>query len=138
MKNMKKIFLFFFLVFVFLTLGQAQAEEQKQGLVPCGGPGESACTLCDFFQLFKNIVDFVLFKIIPVVAALMLVVGGIMFFLAGGSPETLGKAKKLLTSVIMGLIIVYGAWIFVNTFFMLIGVADWTGLTEGWWKIECQ
>jgi len=139
MKNeklkIKKLLITFLVLLVSIPL-----FVQAVVLVPCGGEGD-ACTLCDFFQLFKNIIDFLLLPpagIVPIIATLMLVIGGIMFFFAGGSPDSLQKAKRLITSVVIGLIIVYGAWIFINTFFMLIGVADWTGLTEGWWSIDCQ
>jgi len=146
---MKKIFLIIFLATFFLFPLLSSAA----GLVPCGGQGEPVCQLCHFFVLFKNIVDFFLFKIVPPLAALMLAIGGFMYIFAyfggavalpgggKGGPALLSQANKLLTSVVWGLLIIFGAWIFVNTFFMLIGVADWTGLTkgwkEGWWQINC-
>jgi hypothetical protein len=107
------------------------------GLVPCGGEGEDPCTLCHFFLMFKNIVDFVLFTLVPVVAVLMLVIGGFMFFFAGGSPEALSRAKSIITSTVIGLLVIYAAWLIVNTFFVIIGVADWTGLKGGWFSIDC-
>lgn len=55
-----------------------------------------------------------------------------------GGPALLNQAKKLFTSVVVGLIIVYGAWIFVNFFLMAIGVANWTGLRDGWANINCN
>lgn len=109
------------------------------GLVPdCGGEGQERCTLCHLFVMFKGIVDFVMFTLVPIIAILMLVIGGFMFFFAGGSPEMLSRAKSVITSTVLGLIIVYAAWIIVNTFFVIIGVADWTGLREGWFVIDCS
>ena len=136
----KKIFLIFFLVSIFLSFAQVRAE--GTGLVPCGGEGDP-CTLCDFFQLFKNIIDFLLLPphgIIPIIATLMLVIGGIMFFLAGGSPEGLGKAKRLITSVVIGLIIIYGAWIFVNFVLTFSGFInpDFGWDPSQWFKLECS
>jgi len=29
------------------------------------------------------------------------------------------------------------AWVFLNTFFDYIGVAEWTGLGS-WWQIDCH
>ncbi len=121
------------------------------GLVPCGSTSEDPCTLCHFFVLFKNIIDLVVTKIVPSLAVLMIVIGGFMYIFAYVSPTDLAigggdskggsgllsQAKKLISSVIIGLIIVYGAWIIINTFFTLIGVASWTGLNGGWFKIEC-
>lgn len=107
------------------------------GLVPCGGDGELPCQLCHFFVIFDRIVDFIMFTLVPVVAVLMLVIGGVMFFLATGNPGALSQAKSVITATILGLIIVYAAWIIVNTFLVIVGVADWTGLATGWFSIDC-
>ena len=120
-------------LFFYLMPGQAQA----QGLVPCGGPGQDPCYLWNFFVLFDNIIKFVLFKIVPPIAALMLVIGGVLFFAAVDDPAKIDQAKKLFTSVAIGLVIVYGAWLLVSLFFSIIGVMEWTKLEEGWFKIKC-
>ena len=138
MKIMKKrlaILLVFSGLFLCFVAGQVLA--QSEGLVPCGEPG-NPCKLCHFFVMFDRIVDFVLIDIVPPIAALMLVIGGVMFFTAAGDPGKLTKAKSLLTSVVFGLIIVYGAWLIINTFFLTIGVNEWTGLGEGWFTYPCQ
>ena len=129
---MKKI-LFILILVLFLVPQLVRSE----GLVPCGGPGEEPCQLCHLFVMLDRIIDFILFKIIPPLAILMLGIGGVMFFFGGGNPETLRTAKRLITSVAMGIAIVYGAWLIINIFFAIIGVAEWTGLREGWFIIEC-
>jgi len=125
-----------------------------EGLVPCGkevyigGSWEEGecvggvptfirCQFCHFFVMLDGAIDFVLFKLVPPIAILMLVIGGVMFLATAGSPEKLGTAKKLITSVVIGLIIIFASWIIINLFFQLIGVADWTGLQEGWFSINC-
>jgi predicted signal transduction protein with EAL and GGDEF domain len=70
-------------------------------------------------------------------ATLIVVIGGVMFFAAVGDPAKIGKATSLLTAVAIGLVIIYGAWLLINLFFSLIGVAEWTELKEGWFKIDC-
>ena len=132
---MKKLFLFIFLLLIsFPFLANAQ------GLVPCG-PGKSepnnVCQFCHIFVLFENVVNFFLFQIVPPLAVLMIVIGGIYFFISAGDPNKINKGKGILTTVIAGLIIIYCAWIFINFFFMLIGVSDWTGLSGGWFEIQC-
>lgn len=157
---MEKLFLIIFLGLLILSPLLSSAA----GIVPCGRTDPSAtteerqpCQFCHLFVLFKNIADFLLIPspvnnyvpLIPVIAALMLAVGGFMYIFAyfgggeiGGKagPALLSQANKLLTSVVWGLLIIFGAWIFINTFFQLIGVATWDGwsLKEGWWKIECS
>jgi len=120
------------------------------GLVPCGGQGEPICELCHFFVLFDNVIRFLLNNIVFPLAILMIAIGGFMYIFAyvgpslvlpgggKGGPALLNQAKKLITAVIIGLVITFAAWIIVNTFFMIIGVASWTGLESGWFKIECN
>ncbi|OGZ27242.1 MAG: hypothetical protein A2365_01455 [Candidatus Nealsonbacteria bacterium RIFOXYB1_FULL_40_15] len=108
------------------------------GLVPCGSPC-CPCTLCDFFEMINRIVKFLLFKIVPIIGAIMIVIGGfmIMFAYAGqGGPETLSKAKKLLLSALIGILIIYCAWGIVNLFLQAMGVSEWGGFKQ-WWIIEC-
>lgn len=146
---MKKIFLIIFLGILFLSPVLASATSTSSGLVPCGGTGQPKCELCHFFVLFKNVVDFLLTRVVPSVAALMLAIGGFMYVFAylspsealpgggKGGPALLTQAKRLITSVILGLLIIFAAWVIVNAFFQMIGVQSWTGLQSGWWKIDC-
>ena len=142
---MKKTFLIIFLGILFFSPLFALAA----GLVPCGGQNEPKCELCHFFVLFKNVIDFLLIKIVPYLAVLMLAIGGFMYVFAylsptealpggvKGGPSLLSQAKRLFTSVVFGLLIIFAAWIIVNVFFQMIGVASWTGLEGGWWRINC-
>jgi hypothetical protein len=127
---MRKILLVIF-VFLFLSLGQAQAA----GLVPCGGPGEKACNIGCFFEMIDNILDLVIFRLAPIVAALMLAIGGVMFFFAGGSPGNLTKAKAIITSTVVGLVIIFAAFLIVGTILSMIGLAGWTqDIYKNWWQ----
>ncbi len=49
-------------------------------------------------------------------ALLSLVAGGLMYTLAGGEEEKLGKAKKMITWSLIGLVVIYGAFAIVSTF----------------------
>ncbi len=118
-------------LFLFLTIEQVQAA----GLVPCGGTGESACSFCDFFVMVDNFIDFILIKFVPVVAVLMLVVGGIYFFFGGASPSALETGKKIITSTIWGLVIVFAAFLIVGTILSALGLTGWTeDLYKNWWS----
>ena len=130
---MKKIFLIIFLTGLILFPFISQAA----GLVPCGGPGQPTCQLCHFFVMLDTVFDFIILRLAPVVAVLMLVIGGVMFFFGGTKPETLKTAKDVIFTTIFGLVIIFAAWIIINTFFGFIGVAEWTGLGSGWWAIDC-
>jgi hypothetical protein len=148
--NFQFSILFFLLIGLLLPLVSAATHEDR--LVPCG-PGVTDatgktihCTFCHFFVLFKNIIDFLLVHIVPILAVLMLVIGGFMYVFAyfgtipgggNGNPALVSRARSLFFYTILGLIIIYASWLIVNLFFQVIGVADWTGLREGWWKINC-
>jgi len=109
------------------------------GLVPCGTPC-CPCTLCDAFVLGQNVVNMLLFRIVPIIAVFLIIIGGLMMVFAyagSGGPSALEKAKSLFTSVIIGLLIIYCAWLIVNLFLMVLGVTQWTGSAGQWWKITC-
>ncbi len=153
LKTRIKEFILFFGVLLFFPF-VVSANGYQTGLVPCGGPGDP-CTLCDFFVMFDRIIDFLLvptiynnyFPLVPAIGALMLAIGGFMYIFAysgmgemteKGGPKLVGQAKKVFTSVVIGFIIIYGAWLLVGLFFQAIGTSEWTGLREGWWEIECD
>jgi len=100
------------------------------------------CQFCHFFVMLDGIIDFVLFQLVPVIAVLMLVIAGVMYIgavfeLIPGGWETFSRAKKIFTSIIIGLVIIYAGWLVINLFFNVIEVADWTGLRGGWFSIKC-
>lgn len=116
-----------------------------EGLVPCGTEETMPCQFCHLFVMLKGIIDFFLLPptgLVFIIGVLMLVVAGATFIygtlISPGNPQLVSDAQRIMTSTIVGLVIVFGAWIFVNAFFLLIGVADWTGLQGGWFQIECD
>jgi hypothetical protein len=137
-KKMKKILILvvystlIFLSFPLISL----AAEEKRGLVPCGTP-DNPCQLCHLFVLFNNIVNFLFTEILPPLAVLLVAYGGLLFIFGGENPQNIEKAKSILKSVGWGLLIILSAWLIVNLFFTVIGVAEWTGLQQGWFKINC-
>ena len=118
--------------FLFLIVSQVQAA----GLVPCGGQGEEICQFCHFFVLINNILRDILFKFVPIVAVTMLIVGGVMFFFAGASPNILSQATGIIKSVVIGLVIIFCAWAIVNTILTQIGIVESPALLQ-WYKIDC-
>jgi hypothetical protein len=133
--------------FLFLFIFSATAQfANAAGLVPCGqsinDPNTSwddteSCKFCHIFVLFDTIYGFVL-KMVGVIATVMFVIGGFYILIAGGRPEMLGKGKKILFAAVIGLVIIFGAWVIINTVFSAIGVSEWTNLKEGWHVINCN
>ena len=140
---MKKLVIFGLLLAVVLSFAPMFSYAQE-GLVPCGETG-NPCQLCHLFQLISNVLNWVLFIIIPIVAPIFLVIGGIYLLIARGDPGMFTKGKDILTATVIGLIIVYVAWVVLMTILSFLGVASWTGLVdnpltpekEGWWQIQC-
>ena len=127
---MKKLFPILLLTFLFLPL------VAFAGLVPCGDGIQADCTLCHLFQLISNIVNWILFIFIPLIAPIFVVIGGAYLLVSRGDPGMLTKGKDVLTAVVIGLIIVYTAYVLLSTVLTFLGVADWTGLGT-WWQIQC-
>jgi hypothetical protein len=49
------------------------------------------------------------------VAILMLIVAAVMYLAAGGEDEKMQKAKRIMIAVVIGIVIIYGAFALVNT-----------------------
>jgi hypothetical protein len=123
-----------------------------EGLVPCGKKVmvygvevEIPCQLCHFFVMIKNVLDFLLLPptgVVFLVGVLMLVVAGLMFVFGNvmtpGDPKVFTDSRRIMSAAIVGLLIIFGAWLFVNVFFTIIGVAEWTGLRKGVFVMKCD
>lgn len=147
---MRKILPTIFLVLILLfSANQVLAAVCTGPIIPCGGAG-NPCRFCHIFVVITNIINFVLTCLAPIVAALMFVISGLLFMishfsdaevLAGGAkggPALFSQAKKAVTATVIGLVIVFVSWVFLNTFLTFIGVAEWTGLGTWWqWTDKC-
>ena len=85
----------------------------QAALVPCGNKGQPDCTLCDLFVLIKKIMDFATLIAIPLAVGFM-AYGGIRMAAAGGSEEGLKKGKGAITNALIGIFLVFGAWLIID------------------------
>ena len=101
-----------------------------------------ACQFCHFFILINAIVNYFFIYIVPPVAVLMLVIGGIMFYFSGGSPNLVSRGKSLVKAVIIGLFVLYGSYVIVGFFLSVFGLAQANPvnqiLSKGGFSINCQ
>lgn len=120
--------------------GNSSDERSYLPIVQCGPGSGKDCDLCELFKTVERIIKFFMFAITPPLAALLIAIGGAMMIISyfQGSDGGVNKARKLFGAVAIGLLIIYGAWLIVNTFFWLIGVSGWTGLENGWWSLSCN
>ena len=115
------------------------SKAYADGLVPCGGPGQPACTICHFFLLTQQALRYAL-VIVPIAAALVLVACGFNLMINRGNPGATSKTRFVMLTVIAGLLMVFAGWVAVNSYFASAGAADWNGysLTHDWWKINSE
>ena len=73
------------------------------------------------WKIILNVV-YDLFAVIGVIATGFVIYGGYMFILAGGDPGKVAKAKKILTSAIIGILVAISATVIVNTITSFIWV----------------
>lgn len=106
------IFILFALLFVsFFVAFSVNAG----GLVPCGGQDEPECEICHLWQLFSNLINFLLFKLAVPVAVFMIVVSGLIYITSAGKDKQLQLAKSIIFNVIIGIVIMMSAWLMVDT-----------------------
>jgi hypothetical protein len=107
------------------------------GLVPCGGQGEPDCQPCHIFAGFSNVINFIVFQLTPAAAAVMILASGVVL-LFGGSESARTMGKKMFTSAIIGLIIVYSSWLIVNTIITTLARGADGGIMTTWWQVRCN
>lgn len=144
MKNYNKrkvISIVVFLFVFFLVFSPFFAD--AAGLVPCGGRDaagndEPPCTLCHLIIGIDGIIDWG-FTILVFVAILVIVIAGIMYIISTGNEQEMEKAKNMVKQALTGAIIVFGAWLLINTTMMLMGTKSDLGIgVSGWSSFTCN
>lgn len=95
-------------------------------IVPCGitSLGQPPCNLCYIGVAIMNLTDFLLYYVALPATALLIAAGGIILLIAGPSENLHTLGKNILTSTIIGIIIVLAAWIIVDTVIKVLTVKD--------------
>ena len=124
---------------LFANIASAQVTgnlDFLKGIVPCGTSytGNTTCTVCHFYKLIQNIINFFLFVLAPL-ATLMAVYIGFLFLFSGGSPQRITDAKSKLWLLIWGIIVVLGSWLVLNT--ILSFIVDKSVFPWPWNQISC-
>ena len=91
-------------------------------LVPCDN-----CTLDDLFKtdpgaimgegdgLIARVIDFALFYLVVPLATISIAVAGFRMIVGGDKPGERDKAKEIMLSVVIGIVVAFGAWLIINT-----------------------
>ena len=100
------------------------ADRCNKQKVEAGGQVYLHCQLCHFFVMINQFIAFLLITIIPPLAILMLVIGGVMFYFGGAKPDLIARGRKLIVSVAIGLFLIYGAYMIIGLLLTIVGAAD--------------
>ena len=127
------------------SITQKITSSEKRGLVPCNLPYDipdtpwderEKCEIKHLFILINNILNFLLWKIAPIVIILLLGTSGLLFYfasLSGGNVELIYRIKKWWKVIIIGYILIFGSWLIVSYTLLLFGYR--VGIFGEWWKI---
>ena len=92
-------------------------------------PGE--CNFCHLAQVVARTIEYVTTRLVRLLAVVLFLWAGILFIFSAGSPDKISRGKKVITYTIIGMIIVYTAYIIVGLFLGVFNVG------EGWYNIGC-
>lgn len=81
------------------------------------------CNLCDVINTISGAANYILAILAPL-GGLALLIAGIMYMTSGGDQNQLGAAKKAITTSIIGIILILGAWLIVNTILNSLGASN--------------
>lgn len=87
-------------------------------LIPCGNPGQDPCTLCHLFDLAQTIISTLTLVIAPLIAVLAFSWGGFKILMSGPNPGYRQEGIKAIRNGVIGLLIVFGAWMLVSEFLL--------------------
>jgi apolipoprotein N-acyltransferase len=89
----------------------AQDAAEKKGIQPdCFG---TACSMGHFLQFINELIEFLIFKISVPVAVLLVLYAGFLY-LTTAVKDQKAKAKNILWAVVIGFIIMLGAWLLID------------------------
>jgi hypothetical protein len=98
------------LVLIPISFALAQGNLPSQ-IVPCNGPD---CNLCHLVELAQRIINIGIFITIAL-SAMTFAYAGFLHLTAGGDIGKAKSARQIFTKVAVGLMIILGAWIGVDT-----------------------
>lgn len=113
--------------------GSSQTAAKSSGLVQCGNPGQPACTLCSFLELVKTLINFIMGLAFAFVG-LFITWGAFVTMTAGGSEERVKEGRKILTTAIIGLVIMLSSWMILGT---VIQILTGSPSKLPWTEIKC-
>ena len=120
---------------LFLLIGflVVTAPVYAVGIVPCGGTDQPECRACDLVQLGSKLIGWFI-AISASTIALTFAWGGMKMVMSGGDMGAVSSARAIMTNSIIGLIIILGSWLIVDTMLKLFLNDQSYGV---WNEVQC-
>jgi len=91
------------------------------------------CSVCDSIIVASNIVNNIAVPLGIILAVVFIVYGALRMMTSFGSESNFGEARKVITSAVIGLVIILCGWLIINTVFHIL-----TGsINFPWAQIQC-
>lgn len=116
--------------------------DEQGGLIPCGRNTNSSqttwnecdeCDLCAMVLMGQLSIEF-MFKIAAVAANLTIIFAGFLYIFATGEMSLIAKAKLVVKYTLIGFIVIFAAFVIVDTLLTIFGYIDPLG---GDWHTTC-
>jgi hypothetical protein len=128
---------------LFMLAAPSLVAAQGGGIVTCGIAGTYDCGTCELIAMGNNVINFII-RFMLVFIAIIFAYAGYRLVMSRGSTSEYEAAKRMLSNIIIGLIILLIAWLAVDTIMKLLlrndGQVqyDSTGALFGPWNnIQC-
>ncbi len=101
---------------IFANVCPTARPDDGEDTCTCRAQGQ--CSIEDILQVFVN-VSYLILALSGTAALIAFVYGGFEWVISAGNPDRVKRGKDALTGAFIGLVIVFGAYAFIN---LLIGV----------------
>ncbi len=119
------------LVLVFLI--SFPAFLQADGLVPCDG-ADVLCNACTLIDLVNNVISFIV-AFMGLAVFVLFGYLGLVMITSRGDQSIIANAKQAFSKVLIGFIIMFSAWLLIDTFMKLVAGG---GTNLGPWnELQC-
>ncbi|MFH1246691.1 MAG: hypothetical protein V1489_02880 [Candidatus Liptonbacteria bacterium] len=104
-----------------------------EGTTGSGAPTSQCLSLCDLLMTIRNIIYFALTFLIYVIVPIMIMVGGFIRMVSGGSSEKVSQSNAYFKGAAIGLGVGLGAFLIVNVIYKVLnptieGQSSWSVL----------
>ncbi len=108
-------------------------KKNYQIIIPCEGEGvsngaqgtvsEKMCGFKDFMNLVDRFIKLLLYVAV-LLAVISFIYAGFRLLFSGGNEEAVKHAKHIFWNVVVGLVLVYGAWLIIHFIVVTLGVNE--------------